>query len=261
MKSTISMSLMLTTTPKRPMQRRLLVTTLEHAISKLGNVKPETRSIAKEIFNAAQAKGHDVYFVWGMGTSTEHSTGLALDLMVRNEAAGDWVRDYIWANRARLRLRHVIWEQHITSTVVQPGARRKMEDRGNSTANHFDHVHPWFFPGTYQSPSTSTPPKPKPPSTDAQLVVDGDLGPKTISKWQKVMGTKVDGKIDKNDSSLIRAVQKRLKATVDHRLVIDGDPGPKTFGALQRYLGVPVNQRFDSTTVKALQRRLNTNKF
>lgn len=104
--------------------------------------------------------------------------------------------------------------------------------------------------------------KPKPaPSVPKTLVVDGVLGPKTISKWQKVMGTPVDGKIDADNSELVRAVQARLKATVDHRLVIDGDFGPKTKGRLQSYLKVPVTQRLDSNTVKALQRRLNENRF
>lgn len=122
--------------------------------AKLGNVKPETRSISKEIFNAAEEAGHEIWYMWGMGTSSEHATGLALDLMVRNEAAGDWIRNYIWRNRSRLRLRHVIWEQHITSTVTSPGARRKMADRGDVTQNHMDHVHVLFFAGNYQAPES-----------------------------------------------------------------------------------------------------------
>lgn len=142
------------------------MSTWEQVSSKLGNVLPETRAIAKEVYEAAKAAGHDIWFIWGMGTSTEHKSRLALDLMVHNEAAGDWVRDYLWANRARLRVRHIIWEQHITSTVVQPGVRRKMADRGNSTANHYDHNHVWFFAGAYQPPPESTSP---PSSTQKTL--------------------------------------------------------------------------------------------
>ena len=108
-----------------------------------------------------------------------------------------------------------------------------------------------------------TPPKPKPPKppVPALLDVDGDLGPKTISRWQQVMGTVVDGRIDDHDSELVRAVQTKLKATVDHRLVVDGDFGPKTKGRLQTYLGAPVTQVLDYHTVVALQRRLNENRF
>lgn len=124
---------------------------------RLGAIKAETRSIAEEVYNAAKKAGHDIWFIWGLGASAEHSTGLALDLMVRSEAAGDWVRDYLWNDRRRLRLRHVIWEQHITSTTFRPGVRILMEDRGNSTANHYDHVHLFLFAGKYQAPVAAPP--------------------------------------------------------------------------------------------------------
>lgn len=164
-------------------------TTWEHASSKLGSIQPATKSVAKEVFDAAKAAGHEIWFMWGMGSSQEHRTGRALDLMVRNEAAGDWIRNYLWNNRKRLRLQHVIWEQHITSTVTQPGVRRKMPDRGNSTKNHFDHNHLFLFAGAYQAPENKPtpppvkPPKPKPPtpgrkSNDeiAKEVVSGKWG-------------------------------------------------------------------------------------
>lgn len=132
------------------------MSTFETVSRTLGNVKPETRAIAREVFEAAKAAGHEIWAMWGYdpnASNTEHHSGLALDLMVRNEAAGDWIRDYIWKNRARLRLRHVIWEQHITSTVTKPGERRLMANRGSVTANHYDHNHAWFFAGPYVPPS------------------------------------------------------------------------------------------------------------
>jgi CW_7 repeat len=118
---------------------------LNFLLSKVGAISPATKSKAVEIINAAEQAGHKVRFVWGKASSGEHGTGNALDLMVYNEADGDWIRNYVWANRARLRLRHVIWWQHITSTVVQPGVRRLMEDRGNTTENHYDHNHILFL--------------------------------------------------------------------------------------------------------------------
>lgn len=161
----------------------------EYVSSKLGSIQPATRSVAKEVFDAAKAAGHEIWFMWGMGSSAEHRTGRALDLMVRNEAGGDWIRNYLWNNRKRLRLQHVIWEQHITSTVTQPGVRRLMPDRGNSTKNHFDHNHLLLFAGAYQAPESKptpppvTPPKPKPPTTGrktneeiAKEVVSGKWG-------------------------------------------------------------------------------------
>jgi len=142
------------------------MTTYAHASSKLGNVAGPTKDRSKEIFDAAQKAGHDVWFMWGYdgnASNTEHHSGRALDFMVKNHAAGQWVRDYIWRNRARLRLQHVIWEQHITSTVTSPGAVRKMADRGNTTANHMDHVHALFFTGTYQAPGSDKAPVDPPP--------------------------------------------------------------------------------------------------
>lgn len=236
-----------------------------HVSSRLGNVKPETLATAQEVYEAARAAGHDIWFMWGMGDGAEHGSGLAIDWMVRTEAAGDFVRDYLWTHRARLRLRHVIWEQHITSTVVQPGARRKMNDRGNPTANHFDHVHSWQFAGAYR-PVEGTPNV----DPNVKLDVDGRLGPKTIAKWQKVMGTTVDGKIDERDSQLVRAVQQRLKATVARDLVVDGEGirqdgrRYRTVAALQKYLGTPGDGYMSvpvSQVVKAVQRRLNENRF
>jgi Putative peptidoglycan-binding domain-containing protein len=236
--------------------------------SKLGDVTSKARSLALEVCVAAWNAGHDVWFVWGDGNEMDHMLNHTqdkpvLDFMVHNEAAGDWVRDYIWANRSRHGLKHVIWEQHITSTVVSPGVRRKMSDRGDPTANHFDHVHTEWFAGDYvpadQSPPVST-----------HLTVDGELGPKTIKQWQKVMGTKVDGVITPRNSDLVRAVQRRLKATVNSRLTVDGDGIYQngrfynTVAALQTYLGSPTDGRLSvpkSEAVKALQRRLNENRF
>lgn len=150
--------------------------------AKLGNVSDPTRAKSKEIFDAAKKAGHEIWYMWGMGSSSEHATGRALDLMVKNEAAGDWIRDYIWKNRQRLRLQHVIWEQHITSTVTQPGVRRKMADRGSVTENHYDHNHVLFFTGPYTPPGSDSgpvdPPKPgKRPITEvAKDVLAGKYG-------------------------------------------------------------------------------------
>lgn len=99
------------------------------------------------------------------------------------------------------------------------------------------------------------------------LVVDGEMGSKTVSKWQKIMKVKVTGKVNKE---LVTAVQTFLKNTVDHNLEVTGTGitqdgrSSQTVGALQRYLKTPVNQIIKtpiSETVKALQRRLNEDRF
>lgn len=214
----------------------------------IGKVKPETKAIAKEIYDAAKKAGHEIWYVWGMGTSAEHKTGLALDLMVRNEAGGDWVRNYIWANRSRLRLRHVIWEQHITSTVVSPGVRRKMEDRGNSTANHYDHNHVWLFAGTYRAP-TSTPSTPKPPATpkppSTSVVKKGATGQtvrhiqdffkRVFPAYRNAVSVKrgsvisVDGVFGDQTEAWVKEFQKRVG------IERDGEVGPITLGKMRKY--------------------------
>lgn len=102
-----------------------------------------------------------------------------------------------------------------------------------------------------------------PPPVDNVLLVDGELGPRTISKWQSVMGTKVDGKIS-TPSQLIKAVQTKLNATVGRGLRVDGLLGSRTIRSLQEYLGTPIDgliSKPSSTLVKALQRRLNEGRF
>jgi hypothetical protein len=113
------------------------------------------------------------------------------------------------------------------------------------------------------------------------LDVDGWLGSGTISEWQRIMGTPVDGVISR-PSLLVEAVQEHLNAAgardADGKsLVVDGKgiqsnesgrypdaPGTTaTIEALQRYLGSSVDGYFSapSSAVKALQKRLNTGKF
>lgn len=119
------------------------------------------------------------------------------------------------------------------------------------------------------TPHPSPAPHPTPTPTTTHLEVDGELGPKTITRWQQIMKTTVDGKIS-FPSELVAAVQRHLKATVDHRLLVDGwgieqdGHSYKTVGALQRYLGSPVDQVISKPTsnvIKALQRRLNSGRF
>lgn len=226
--------------------------TWAHVSSALGKINPATRSKAKEIFDAAQRAGHDVRFLWGMGGGKEHGSGNALDIMVYNEAAGDFIRDYIWANRSRLRLRHVIWEQHITSTVVSPGVRRKMADRGSPTQNHMDHPHVWFLDAaSYVAPPNlgggmsggiPTKPAPKPPTTKPapvtvrtlELGVKGADVKKLQSEFNRVFpgypgaDLKTDGSFGPATERQVKEFQKRVG------LKVDGKVGPATRAALKK---------------------------
>ena len=72
------------------------------------------------------------------GTS-DHPTGLALDFMV-NTSTGNALADYVLANRSRLGVKYVIWRQRYNDG----SGWSMMEDRGDATANHYDHVHVSF---------------------------------------------------------------------------------------------------------------------
>lgn len=198
------------------------MTSFAYASSKLGRVDPETRAIAQEIFNAAAKAGHDIWFMWGMGGGSEHGSGNSLDLMVRNNAAGDFIRNYIWANRERLRLIHVIWEQHITSTRVQPGVRRKMADRGSVTENHMDHVHVWFYPGTYRAPAgASKPVESKPASTSSSSV--------------RTLYFREGNVLTGTDVKRLQAGLKKIFPAYAGNLVVDSKFGPATERAVKEF--------------------------
>ncbi len=79
------------------------------------------------------------------GDPRDHGKGLALDVMVPiSSALGDSIANWAIANSGDLNIKYVIWKQHIW----MPGrAWKKMEDRGSTTANHYDHVHLSFNTG------------------------------------------------------------------------------------------------------------------
>jgi hypothetical protein len=144
------------------------------------------------------------------------------------------------------------------------------EDPKASTECPGDGIASWVHSGgptlkvvTGTGGTTAPPPKPPTlptPKPTTSLVVDGNLGPATIKRWQKVMGTPVDGVISR-PSELIRAVQRRLNPSA--RLVVDGKFGPATIRALQRHLGTEPDGVIShpSEAVRALQRRLNLGRF
>lgn len=222
------------------------MTSFAYASSKLGSVKPEIRAIAKELHAVAAKNGHDIWFMWGYDgnrSNTEHHSGLALDLMVRNEAAGDFLRNYIWAHRSRLRLRHVIWEQHITSTAVQPGVRRKMSDRGNTTQNHYDHNHVLFYAGSYRAPAASKPAAPKPPTSSSNVRTlyyraGNVLTGSDVKKLQAGLKSTFpayagdvddDGKFGPITEKAVKEFQRRVGITADGRV------GPTTRDRLAKH--------------------------
>lgn len=101
-------------------------------------------------------------------------------------------------------------------------------------------------PVSNPAPSRPAAPDTRPRNADGslRLTVDGVRGPATIARWQEVLGTPIDGRIDR-PSTLIRADQamlNRLLQAGDLRnlvggpLAVDGLEGAKTIKARQFWL-------------------------
>jgi hypothetical protein len=111
------------------------------------------------------------------------------------------------------------------------------------------------------------------------LDTDGLVGYKTIAKWQKIMGTPIDGEISgqkrslrryhlaftkagiwyaDGGSMLIEAVQKAVGLTGDD---VDGQLGPITIKNIQERVGADPDGYFGEKTARALQEKLNTGSF
>ena len=130
-----------------------------------------------------------------------------------------------------------------------------------------------------KSDAKGFPKKPSKPSKPKKLKEDGLLGSATIRRWQEVLGTPADGRID-NPSVLVREVQTILnkrgrKGLNGKKLTVDGRgigpnivtaAGPtNTIHALQEEFGMKARDgilsKGGSPTVKVLQKRLNAGKF
>ena len=69
-----------------------------------------------------------------------HPSGRALDYMVMtNQSLGDAIVAYHIAHWDELGVDYLIYEQRYLGSPN--GSWSMMEDRGGTTANHFDHVH------------------------------------------------------------------------------------------------------------------------
>ncbi|HSE72467.1 MAG TPA: SH3 domain-containing protein [Nocardioidaceae bacterium] len=72
------------------------------------------------------------------GDDGEHGTGQALDIMTTD---GDAIAAFVQENADELGVSYIIWAQEIWSVEQASEGWRYMEDRGSTTANHYDHVH------------------------------------------------------------------------------------------------------------------------
>ena len=95
---------------------------------------------AVRVLRAVCAEFPQITTYGGWRGDGEHSDGRAIDIMVSGDL-GWQVADYLRANSSALGLYDIIFSQRIWTAQRSAEGWRYMEDRGSTTANHYDHVH------------------------------------------------------------------------------------------------------------------------
>lgn len=87
-----------------------------------------------------------------------HPAGLAADFMVAMNAdgrrRGNRLAAYARTHARKLGVDYIIWRQRIWSRDRAADGWRRMDDRGNATENHYDHVHINVRPDATVKPAT-----------------------------------------------------------------------------------------------------------
>ena len=128
----------------------------------LGPVRPNVRAVAEYL-----GSKYDIGTMYGVAlrdSVSDHPTGLAVDFMVgygtsQSVQKGNALVADARSNAGPMTIKYIIWRQHIWnfSATGAPESDHDMENRGSITANHMDHVHISFYPGTAQLTGVGTP--------------------------------------------------------------------------------------------------------
>lgn len=94
---------------------------------------------AQAVYSAVRSQYPHLTNIGGYraGDPGDHGTGNAVDVMC-GSADGDAVAAFVQQHASELNVKYVIWKQRIW---MPGGSWKPMEDRGDPTQNHFDHVH------------------------------------------------------------------------------------------------------------------------
>lgn len=119
----------------------------------------------------------------------DHPSGRALDIMIPNyssssgKALGDEIVQYILDNQSSFGLDYMIWEQ---KTIDTNGNKSMMEDRGDDTQNHYDHIHVLTTDTSeFTEDPGFTPLAPRLVSSGSDSESGRDSAPKTVTKTVK----------------------------------------------------------------------------
>ncbi|KAF2836561.1 hypothetical protein M501DRAFT_939388 [Patellaria atrata CBS 101060] len=122
------------------------------AIPAVGGCKAVAVDGARKIVNAWPGRIRQIYCTrdCACGSGSDHCCGKATDMMCSDAGgtptiSGRQIAEWVMNNRGTLNLKYVIWGQRIwnpSQDAVAPWTSwRGMEDRGDVTQNHWDHVH------------------------------------------------------------------------------------------------------------------------
>ncbi len=129
-------------TPKpRPKSASAGVSDASCSIS--SSIESHLTSNARSVYRAVCAAfGESVSSFGGYraGDGGDHGSGRAVDIMVSGEP-GWVVARYVQAHARDLGVSYVIYQQKIWMAGNPTSQWKAMQDRGSSTANHYDHVH------------------------------------------------------------------------------------------------------------------------
>lgn len=111
---------------------------------------PKSSSIEAHLTANARAVYRAVCAAYGSSVSSfggyragdpgDHGSGRAVDIMVSGDP-GTRIARYVQAHAKELNVTYVIYQQRIWMAGNPTSQWKLMEDRGSTTANHYDHVH------------------------------------------------------------------------------------------------------------------------
>lgn len=111
----------------------------------LGPVKPHVQEAAEVISEEFGITNIGGYRSSGSRDPNGHPAGLAIDVMVplddKGKKQGEEVAKYVIDNHKELNVKYLIWYQQIMNVDRGETTWEDMEDRGDDTQNHKDHVH------------------------------------------------------------------------------------------------------------------------
>jgi len=211
-------------------------------------------------------------YAWATGNTEGNITSISIE-MTDETGAPNWVvGDATWKSAAHLGawlFFHEIGTRPSLSNVFPHQHWSSTDCPGPFVMSHFETIVA-EMQAQYDLIAGHPSPAPSPHPASDDIAEDGELGPQTITRWQEIMGTPVDGKISIPSSMLVVEVQRQLNRRIDSHLVVDGfgivqnDQPYNTVAALQKYLGTTQDRRLSvpvSECILALQKRLNQGRF